>query len=399
MAIMLTLACLMAVPAAAPPADFGPVEYEGRTLSQWLAELHTAEGERWYDAAQALGEFGRRGAAAAPLLAARLPETTPDSCGHRAVLLNTLTALGPGARPAVPALTRVAVRGGLRDGPQALRALAAIGEGAAGAAPELLRTFDAPLRYSLYQKELPLTLAAIAPRDPAVRRRLRQVATGDEFEVVRLSAARALWRLRDPGIDVGAVVTAAGQSKKSDVRIDLAAWLGEMAPTRADARERLLSLLLDPASDVRLQAAFELEECRPGGPAAVRAYRLALKSKDGHVRCTAVEHLGDLKSQATSAVMDLFAAMGDKRGMVRSAAAFALWQIDPTHRDVAVRGLLSALADESENTRAHAAERLGWMGPDARAALPALQQLRADPWIFVRKVAGRAIGAIEAARQ
>ena len=394
MTCSLILTCLLSVPAVAPPANLGPTVIEGKTLTEWLAVLRTSPGDKWEDAAQSLREFGPRAVDALPALLADLKRSDEDACGRRVIVLNTIAAIGPAAKSAVPAMVNLVRRAGPRDSVRALDVLAAIGENATGAVPELLKSFDSDRYHSLYRHKLALALAGIAPADKAVRLRLRR-ALRDEDEEMRVHAAWALWRLRDPELDVIKMLERAKSSKESDVRYALAEWLGEMAPSKSEACTALLLLLTDPDEHVRRKVVEALDKLRPKGTAAVRAYCRALGTKHWYIRCSAAEWLGEMKESAKPAVKDLEAVLGDENGMVRSAAGFALWEIDSVHCKVALEVLGHALKDESPNTRCHAIKRLGRMGREARTALPQVRKLLQDEWPDVRNEAARALVMID----
>src|SRR5262249_19434764 len=98
------------------------------------------------------------------------------------------------------------------------------------------------------------------------------------------------------------------------------------------------------------------------------------------VRFHAAVALGNLGCAARSAVPALIrTALRDEEPAVRLEAAMALWKID--HKGpLVVPALNKALADDNELICWMAADRLGQIGPEARDAVPALQQALRRPF-------------------
>ena len=396
MTASLLAALLLSAPAAAPPPLGDLLVAEGKTLNQWLAILRTSKGDEWAEAVEALSEFGPRAAEALPLLLADLDRTEPDSCDRRASVLNTIAAMGPVAKPAIPRLLKLIRRGGLRDPVRALHALDAMGPSAEPAIPALLESFDALPRHSVYRNDLPLALAHIGPSHKGVRSRLAR-ALEDRNEEMRIYAAWALWRLKDPRVDVPKVIAQAETSKEPADRLVLAKWLCEVDTHRPEVRDALIRLLGDADRSVRQRAIQGLERHRPQGEGVAAVYRRTLKSEDWFDRHFAAEALGEMKEKPRAAVGDLKKLLGDSTRMVRSAAGFSLWQIDPAQRGPALAAICPALDDDSLHTRAHAIKRLSRMGRDAQTALPLLRKCQKDSVAEVREESEKAIKAITAA--
>jgi len=135
------------------------------------------------------------------------------------------------------------------------------------------------------------------------------------------------------------------------------------------------------------------------------AWQKQLKEgKAEKTRRSAAFALGKLGSSASSAINDLKKTLReDKAGSVREAAALALGDIgraalkaleDPD----LVQALTQALAKDTDPlVRRSAALSLGKFGPDAKAALAALETAVDDPNVTVRQNAAWALGRIGAA--
>ncbi len=86
-------------------------------------------------------------------------------------------------------------------------------------------------------------------------------------------------------------------------------------------------------------------------------------------------------------------ALKDEEGSVRKVAAEALGGIGPEAK-AAVPALIEALKDPEGDVRREAAQTLGQIGPEAKAAVPALSEALKDTEWEVRSGAGRALGGI-----
>ncbi len=183
-----------------------------------------------------------------------------------------------------------------------------------------------------------------------------------------------------------------------------------MAAPVADAADvtTLVKQLKSPEADVRRNAARELanlgEEARPAVPALITAIK---QDRDLFVRRFAVQALGTAKADPKVAVPVLKPLIKDNEKELAEAAITALGSMGPT----AVAPLIDALnnkpkplakkekgkktpkvPDSSAHLRNKAAEALGQIGPEARAAVPALIQTLKDP--EVRAAAITALGAM-----
>jgi HEAT repeat protein len=98
------------------------------------------------------------------------------------------------------------------------------------------------------------------------------------------------------------------------------------------------------------------------------------------VRFHAALALGKQGGAAQASVAGLIpTALWDKDPAVRVGAALALWKID-RRGPLVIPALVKALNDQNEFICWMAADCLGEMGPEAREAIPALQQAMHRPF-------------------
>jgi HEAT repeat protein len=118
-----------------------------------------------------------------------------------------------------------------------------------------------------------------------------------------------------------------------------------------------------------------------------------LDSKDRITRYHTLELLGKLGPHARAAIPALRKAIRDPEGpFIHHSVAKALGAID---REALVRALIEALDDEHSGVRGDAAENLGKLGKDAKAAIPKLRELRQVKEDFVRSSARDALKEID----
>ncbi|MFL5241281.1 MAG: HEAT repeat domain-containing protein [Gemmataceae bacterium] len=112
-------------------------------------------------------------------------------------------------------------------------------------------------------------------------------------------------------------------------------------------------------------------------PAAVASMTKDLKNGDFQVRRGAAEALGQFGVEAEAAMPGLVEALSDVNPVVRTSAALGLWQISK-HPD-AIPALVQNLKDpNSRGNISMAADALGQIGVEAKAAIPALREALKD---------------------
>ena len=126
--------------------------------------------------------------------------------------------------------------------------------------------------------------------------------------------------------------------------------------------------------------------------ADVRDLIAKLKNKDSDVRRSAAKELGELKTEAKSAVPELIRATRDKDLFVRRYAAEALGNIGPDAKS-GITALSAVTNDEKKEVAEAAVDALGRIGPDA---IPALTSVLKDPnkHSNVRRKAAVALGKL-----
>jgi HEAT repeat protein len=129
---------------------------------------------------------------------------------------------------------------------------------------------------------------------------------------------------------------------------------------------------LESEDEAKRQAAFE--KLADSGSEAVPALMQALDDDDEFVRMTAALSLGLIGQRSEETIPALVHALGDEEREVREAAAMGL----SLFGQETVPPLVQALEDADWRVRESAAETLGWIGPDAWNAIPALIQTLED---------------------
>jgi HEAT repeat protein len=178
------------------------------------------------------------------------------------------------------------------------------------------------------------------------------------------------------------------------VRVSAVVALPRVTPDRLSTVPLLKKTLSDKSPRVRRQAAIELVNLRADVAAAIPVLRAALKDPTPLSRLEAIKTLAGVVSAEER--KSLAAAAGE---LLNSANADLRLQTVRTLPSLGAEGvpyLVSVLKKEDEARRIHmsAVHALGRIGPDARAALPLLQELaqRKGAWL---KVTEQSIAAIE----
>jgi HEAT repeat protein len=147
----------------------------------------------------------------------------------------------------------------------------------------------------------------------------------------------------------------------------------------------LLQKILSSNHQIRAAASQSLNTIAP--EVKIPVLTKALSDPNWKIQAVAAYNLGQIGSNARSAIPALTAALDSPNPDVRFTVAKALGQIGS---EVAVPPLAGALEDKDENVRMAAAIALDKMGPDAQAALPVLQKSLRDGNWFVRSHAAAA---------
>jgi HEAT repeat protein len=257
-------------------------------------------------------------------------------------------------------------------------------------------------------------------------------ALADKVVNVRREAALALWRM---GPRAKAAVQALAKAlADEDVRVqrDAAATLWRVGPAAKAAVPALAAVLQDKDPEVRGGAAGALGAVGAEAGAAVPALAAALKDKDLEVRhfaARALVRVGDRATKETATpVLREVLEKGDPSQRLRAEVIVLLWKIGPEAAPapsrldpgdlhaaaMMLRGVYSTKAIDEETRRnavptligafegikdagyrASYAQTLAEIGPDAKAAIPALREGLKDKDERVRKEATEALKKID----
>jgi HEAT repeat protein len=335
---------------------------------------------------------------------------------------------GTGDREAVPGLVKR-----LKDADPTVRARAAeelgqVGPEGRDSVPPLTAALDDP--DGLVRVRAAEALTDVGGDAGAAATALGK-ALADKDVKVRREAAVALWRM---GPGAKAAVPALGKALADEdvkVRRDAAATLWRVGPAAKAAVPALAGALKDKDGEVRWGAAGALGAVGPEAGAAVPRLTDALKDKDLEVRhfaARALVRVGDRAArEAAAPVLREVLGKGDPDQRLRAELIVLLWQIGPAAAPAPSRldpgdlhtaakmlqGVYTTKADEAtrrnavptllgafEGTtdavyRASFAQALGVIGPDARAAIPALREGLKDKDEKVRTAAAEALKKIQ----
>ena len=185
--------------------------------------------------------------------------------------------------------------------------------------------------------------------------------------------------------------------KYEGVRARVASILGEIGPAAAPAADALAGLVEDKDPRVADEAVMALAKIGPGASAAVPALLRALQRAEDSSRYAiayALGRIGPAAAEAKPALEKLLTGEDDTLSLV---SAWALVQIGAADPDTAARVvpvLIGGLARPDARYRQEAARALEKLGPRAKDALPALNAARGDADQAVREAVARALKAI-----
>jgi HEAT repeat protein len=385
--------------------------------------LRAPEEDLRREAAQALAELGTGARAAAPALTAALKDDSPRVRVRAAEALWCVGGDRDAAiRTLVAPLETIGCRqtpAGLQVAQEALQVLARLGPDAAPAVPALTAVLKAP-------PPAPRLAAAIALRNVLALPNIHKAAT------LRLPTADAL-RSMSPQVQAAeAALTGALQDADAAVRLIAAETAVHTRPGERNLVPTLLDLLKAPAGPDRARAARALRVLGPGARAAVpQLIAMVVKDADFSAQTEAAATLGRIGPEAAPAVPVLIAAL---RHGSNPAAIDALGGIGPGAKEAvpvlineltrirkcvdtapqaaaalvkigkaAVPELVGALQSQGsaqdagrvQMRRWAVVDLLGSMGPEAKAAVPALRELLKDRDEALRKQVARALERIE----
>ncbi|MEP7339924.1 MAG: HEAT repeat domain-containing protein [Acidobacteriota bacterium] len=125
----------------------------------------------------------------------------------------------------------------------------------------------------------------------------------------------------------------------------------------------------------------------------IKLWKAALDTPEAADRGTVVMALGQSGSETVPILVEVL--VKDPHPQVREFAAIAISRMGPDAK-AAVPALIDALKDLAIGVRSWSAQALGMIGPEAKAALPALKELSSDDNQELRSIAERALQQIKA---
>jgi HEAT repeat protein len=234
---------------------------------------------------------------------------------------------------------------------------------------------------------LPVLLAGLDNTDPALRQsaalgltrlggdwskaalpRLLK-ALDDRDQAVRLHAAWAVWLLEEKPERVMPHLCSALRHDDTAIRLASANYLMQMESRAAAAAPGLVEALGD--SDLLVADRAERALTSIGTP-ALTDLLLGMRAGNDRRRRAALGVLRAIATKSEEVVPALMPLLDDEDLLLRVHTARMVASLDPARRPAAVSALIGALIDRRSNAARIAIESLADLGPDARAAVPAL---------------------------
>ncbi len=366
-----------------------------------------------------IGEIGPKAKAAVPALTKLLDHAAPDV--HQEAILS-LAAIGAASAPAAGRLVGALDDPLLRDA--ATYALVHIGKVSADAEAKIRA--NAKADNAMTKVVSTWALAKLHPKDKTLQKEAAEVLveglTSDR-EPVRSAAARAISDIRPgpkvmvpllekalenakpevvqhaldalAGVGAAAVPRLVEALKYEKARSRVAYILGQIGPQAEAAVTALAGLLNDADPETRREAAIALAKIGPAAKQAVPALIEAMEARREHGPIYALGGIGPAAAAAKPALIKIMAGKDETPAVF---SAWALASIDPGDAEVAKKSvplLRIALADSEAAIRQQAAIALGKLGRLAKSATGALQEAQRDPDPQVSAAAGQALKAID----
>jgi HEAT repeat protein len=404
-------------PRPAPAKTERPGEFESKPARDWLQALQDPAPQVHHRAMRALSEIRP---VASDTVAGLVQLVRGADLQVRRRALQVLGRLGPEAKGAFPI-----VLAALQDGDAEVRRLAAsaLGEVSAETRDDrlgLVATLRHPYHYARDQAERALGKLGAGAADvaPELGRLVEQPS-----DPVRHAALRALSRM-GPDVALPILIPLLTHNDRA-VRMWTAQTVAGFGAAAGPAVPTLMAMLNDHES--RFLALDTLARIGPAAEPAIPRLIAMLDEPDPsrEYRWGVVRVLGQNRAAARPALPKLRAELAGARlveatGRYRDALATAISELagagDPalvayaerlaraldsgdawTRVEAALPALRRALlTDAQPKIRALAAQALGAVGPQARAALPDLEKALGDPEPSVRQQATRAIKSLGA---
>jgi HEAT repeat protein len=286
-----------------------------------------------------------------------------------------LAEIGEEAAPAVEPLARIAADAPIEERVQAILALAAIGEPATRATPELIAALESPESSLRYVAAYAIGKLRAKDGDAALE---KAAGSDDQFLASIASWARARIHPDDDALCTKAVERLETELSDNSPALRQAAIEGLSGLTdsmdeagRQEFATKLIESLTDPVPAVGLAAGGSLIRL---GRDAVGPLTEALAVPE--TRNAAMELLAEIGADAQPALEAMVAGLADEDPAYRSNAAMAIAALGPTAK-AAVPALEKLLGDEAAapESRYAAAYAIGSVGPAAVTAEPLIRRL------------------------
>lgn len=314
-----------------------------------------------------------------PEWTARLNDPVP---ARRLAAIKALGAIGPGAAPSIPALTRALSdrEGWIRC--EAAMSLGKVGPAAAGSAPAM---FDAMRRASGFQAGL--IAGGIAELGPSVVPLLVE-ATRERPGSVRRESLHALGLMGPEARGALGRIEELTRDHDALIRMEAASVLWSISGG-PDAASTLIEVLRDPDKSERSHSAYRLGLMGPAAKSAVPALIGMLEGEDPSDHEAAIGALGRIGPPSLAALPAMLRrSTAASPGVIPWAVSLA--SIGPG----GVPTLIEGLDDPDEGVRWTAAAALGKLGAAARDAVPRLYRMSTSGRSADRVVASLALWRI-----
>ena len=203
---------------------------------------------------------------------------------------------------------------------------------------------------------------------PDLLRGLRSQTTADRLRAAARDLARLGWLAREA---LPALIHSL-EDDDAKVREVSAQAIGNMGP---DALPTLAGMLHASRQVRSPQCGLGHRQARSAGPARATDLCAGLKNSDPRTASGAAQALGDIGADAADAIPALAEAMRGTNIVLCRLAAKALSQIGSP----ALSTLIAHLQHSDPFVRGESAMAIGWMGPQARSAVPFLTQVVRGP--------------------
>jgi HEAT repeat protein len=219
---------------------------------------------------------------------------------------------------------------------------------------------------------------------------LLTAALNDKDRTVRYACASALGSIGKPAEPATKSLIRLLDDDRSSVRLAAAGALCSISRNEV-AIPTLIKGLSDESKTNRMTASLVLGQYGPKAKQAAPVLKLLFLDEEEFVRINAAEALWLVAADPVALVT--LRQETESSELSRYSAASKLWKIDKSPRAFAV--LIDSLQHKDSTHRVVAAVTLGWIGPPARSAIPALKKLEADEDESVRSAAAISIERIK----